>query len=101
MKFEKVEYYEVDYSEVETLFKEFFNDEYFCLAEHLDAHNGVSITLDVTKEDDNWFQMELAEAKARHRNDELLYTFGVGAVMEHYARLGVIPFGKYVIQFDW
>ena len=100
MNIRRVEYYEVDFSEVEKLIQKFLGDEYFCLAENLDASNGTSVTLHICMEDDTMYFVDLENARD-YRPGTLIHGWGVSTILQYYARQGTIPFGLYLIRFSW
>lgn len=102
MKFTERTVLEVDdWCDIEKLMQDFFKDEYFCLAEQLDVHNGADCTF-IVREDNPDHEMELEEAHLRYKDGRiLLYNDGVTAVLEHYARQGVVPFGTYLATISW
>ena len=90
-----------DWQEIEKLLQGFFKDEYFCLAEQLNVHND-SDCIFIVREDNPDHELELEEARLRYKAGHvLLYNDGVTAVLEHYARQGVIPFGTYLATIWW
>ena len=102
MKFTERTVLEVDdWCDIEKLMQDFFKDEYFCLAEQLDVHNGADCIF-IIREDNPDHEWELEEACQRHENkNTILYSDGVAAVLEHYARQGIIPFGTLLVSIWW
>ena len=101
MKFTEQVVYEVTWTDLEDLMKEFFSDPDFDLHHEIDASNGTYFRFMVF-ETNSLHDIHLSEARQRYKSkNNLLYIFGVEAVLEYYAREGRIPFGVYVTHPCW
>lgn len=102
IKVEKVEYYEIDYCDVQTLLEEFYGDgDSVALAAEFECDNGTTLYFTVQENPD--LDKRLAELKKHKSRFDSIGdpSIAVETVLEYYAVNGHIPFGKYLVCVCW